>query len=120
MVVISILWPICGKLLSLSPNDPEPYVLWSNIWADDGRWDEEAKIRSHMQKRVLKKVPGQSWIQLKNIIPGLKKDPNALEMRSFLDQLIERLKGIGYLPDANFGMDSHNFIKYASGFWTGK
>ncbi|OWM85426.1 hypothetical protein CDL15_Pgr019050 [Punica granatum] len=99
---------VCEKLLSLIPNDPEPYVLLSNICADDGRWEEAAKIRSQMQKRGLKKVPGQSWIQLKNtvhtFIMGADTHPNSSEIRSFLDELIERSKEIGYLPHAKLVM----------------
>ncbi|OWM63841.1 hypothetical protein CDL15_Pgr006103 [Punica granatum] len=61
-----------------------------------------------MQKRGLKKVPGQSWIQLKNIVytsvMGDDTHPNSSEIRSFLDELIERLKEIGYLPQAKLVM----------------
>lgn len=95
---------VCEKLLKLIPDDPEPYVLLSNLCANDGRWEEAAKIRRQMQKRGLKKVPGQSWIQLKNIVHtfvmGDDSHPNSSEIHAFLDELIGRLKEIGYSPDA--------------------
>ncbi|PKI50121.1 hypothetical protein CRG98_029445 [Punica granatum] len=50
------------ELLRLFPNDSTPYVLLSNICADEGRWTEAANISSQIRKRRLKKVPGQSWI----------------------------------------------------------
>ncbi|KAK4804293.1 hypothetical protein SAY86_004110 [Trapa natans] len=96
------------KLLKLIPDDPEPYVLSSNLCANDGRWEEAATIRSQMRKRGLRKLPGQSWIQLKNVvhtfIMGDDSHPKSSEIHAFLDDLIGLLKEIGYSPDAKLVM----------------
>ncbi|XP_010030634.2 putative pentatricopeptide repeat-containing protein At1g17630 [Eucalyptus grandis] len=42
------------------------YMLLSNIYAANGRWDDSARLRISAQEKGLKKVPGQSWIELSN------------------------------------------------------
>jgi len=38
-------------------------VLLSNIYADEGRWDEVAMVRVLMKEKCVKKAPGQSVIE---------------------------------------------------------
>nr|XP_004305327.2 PREDICTED: pentatricopeptide repeat-containing protein At1g08070-like [Fragaria vesca subsp. vesca]XP_011466751.1 PREDICTED: pentatricopeptide repeat-containing protein At1g08070-like [Fragaria vesca subsp. vesca]XP_011466752.1 PREDICTED: pentatricopeptide repeat-containing protein At1g08070-like [Fragaria vesca subsp. vesca] len=45
----------------LSELDP-PYVLMLNIYAEAGRWEDEARLRSLMRQKELKKLPGQSFV----------------------------------------------------------
>lgn len=40
------------------------YVLLSNIYASNGMWDDSAKVRVSAREKGLKKVAGQSWIQV--------------------------------------------------------
>ncbi|KAK4772767.1 hypothetical protein SAY86_014542 [Trapa natans] len=40
------------------------YMLLSNIYASNGRWDDSATVRVSAKEKGLKKVAGQSWIQL--------------------------------------------------------
>ncbi|CAO2837524.1 unnamed protein product [Amaranthus hypochondriacus] len=91
---------VSEKLLELEPLDAEPYVLLSNMCATSSRWEESAKIRSSMQKKGVRKHPGQSWIQLNNqvhtFVMGDKSHPREAEIYSYLDSLISRLKEIGY------------------------
>ncbi|GER27511.1 pentatricopeptide repeat-containing protein, partial [Striga asiatica] len=41
------------------------YMLLSNLYASSGMWDESANVRMRARTRGLKKVPGQSWIEVK-------------------------------------------------------
>ncbi|RVX07217.1 Pentatricopeptide repeat-containing protein [Vitis vinifera] len=94
---------VCKKLLELEPFDAGPYILFSSICATEQRWEEAAKIRSLMQQRGVKKNPSQSWIQLKNhvhsFVMGDRSHPQDTKIYSYLDELIGRLKEIGYSTD---------------------
>ncbi|KAK9291682.1 hypothetical protein L1049_019631 [Liquidambar formosana] len=99
---------VSEKLLELEPLDAGPYILLSNICATNHRWEEAAKVRSLMQKRGVKKHPGQSWIQLKNqvhnFVMGDRSHPQDAEIYSYLDKLIGKLKEIGYSTNVKLVM----------------
>lgn len=94
---------VSKKLLELEPFDTGPYILLSSICATEHRWEEAAEIRSLMQQRGVKKDPGQSWIQLKNqvhsFVMGDRSHAQDTQIYSYLDELIGRLKQIGYSAD---------------------
>ncbi|PRQ41539.1 putative tetratricopeptide-like helical domain, DYW domain-containing protein [Rosa chinensis] len=99
---------VSEKLLQLEPSDEGPYVLMSNMCAVNHRWEEAAAMRRLMQQRGINKVPGQSWIQLKNQVHsfamGDRCHPHSTQIYSYLDELIARLKAIGYSMDAKLVM----------------
>ncbi|XP_047979671.1 putative pentatricopeptide repeat-containing protein At1g17630 [Salvia hispanica] len=41
------------------------YMLLSNLYATSGRWDEAAGVRTLARAKGLRKVPAQSWIEVK-------------------------------------------------------
>ncbi|XP_050384258.1 putative pentatricopeptide repeat-containing protein At3g23330 [Argentina anserina] len=98
---------VSEKLLQLEPSDG-PYVLMSNMCAANHRWQEAAEMRISMQKRGINKVPGQSWIQLKNevhsFVMGDRSHPHSTKIYSYLDELIAKLKAIGYSMDTKLVM----------------
>ncbi|KAF4369370.1 hypothetical protein F8388_019595 [Cannabis sativa] len=91
---------VSEKLLHLKSLDAGSHVLFSNMCAANQRWEEAAKVRSLMRHRGINKLPGQSWIQLKNkvhvFVMGDRSHPCEAEIYSYLDALIGRLKEIGY------------------------
>ena len=48
------------ELVRLEPWNSGNYVLLSNVYAEEGRWDEVEKVRVLMRGGGVKKVPGQS------------------------------------------------------------
>ncbi|KAL2941511.1 hypothetical protein RDABS01_029861 [Bienertia sinuspersici] len=54
---------VSEKLLELEPFDAEPYVLLSNMCGTSNKWEESARVWNLMQKKGVRKHPGQSWIQ---------------------------------------------------------
>lgn len=48
------------ELIDLEPWNSGNYVLLSNIYAEEGKWDEVEKVRVLMRGGGIKKVPGQS------------------------------------------------------------
>lgn len=57
---------VSQRLVQLEPFDPGPYILLSNMLAADYIWEEAADVRSLMHQKNVNKLPGQSWIPLKN------------------------------------------------------
>ncbi|XP_012067732.1 putative pentatricopeptide repeat-containing protein At1g69350, mitochondrial [Jatropha curcas] len=51
-------------LVDMKTDDTGYYTLLSNIYAEEGKWDESRKVRSVMKWIGLKKVPGYSIIEL--------------------------------------------------------
>ncbi|TQD80453.1 hypothetical protein C1H46_033966 [Malus baccata] len=72
------------------------------------KWEEAADIRRLMQKRGINKIAGQSWIQLKNQVHSFvmsdRSHPHSAQIYSYLDELIGRLKEIGYSSDMKMVM----------------
>ncbi|XP_076881180.1 putative pentatricopeptide repeat-containing protein At3g23330 [Bidens hawaiensis] len=54
---------VCGKLCEVDPSAAGSYVLMSNTFASDCRWEEAAEMKGLMKEMGVKKKPGQSWIQ---------------------------------------------------------
>ncbi|XP_048131714.1 pentatricopeptide repeat-containing protein At4g21065-like [Rhodamnia argentea] len=83
---------VSEKLIQLNSRDQEPYVLLSNMYATDKKWEQAALVRNQMQKGGLKKHPGQSWIQVNGqvhaFIMGDYSHPQAAEVHSYLGKLI--------------------------------
>ena len=53
---------VVKELIELEPWNSGNYVLLSNIYAEDGRWDEVEKVRALMKEKNIRKNPGQSMV----------------------------------------------------------
>ena len=91
------------EFMKLEPADASPYVLLSNIYAAAGQWDQVAFIRHMMQERGIRKEPGVSWIEISNkvhrFVVGDRSHPEAKKIYDVLNNLSEKLKAEGYIPD---------------------
>ncbi|KAJ8546370.1 hypothetical protein K7X08_018953 [Anisodus acutangulus] len=52
------------NLLRLDPDHAGYYILLSNVYAVDGKWDDAAELRSSIKEKELKKITGQSVVKL--------------------------------------------------------
>ncbi|KAI3794747.1 hypothetical protein L1987_37384 [Smallanthus sonchifolius] len=90
-------------LLELEPEDSATYVLLSNMYAVSGKWDDRNRTRKLMKDRGVKKVPGRSWIEIKNTVHaffvGDRLHPLADEIYEYLDVINKRAADIGYVQD---------------------
>eukprot|EP01018_Ginkgo_biloba_P004002 Gb_27891 [translate_table: standard] len=97
---------VAGHLLELDPQNVGYYVLLSNIFAVAGRWEDVENVRMTMKERGLKKKPGCSWIEVKNIVHVFlvadRSHPQAEKIYSVLQSLDRDMKEAGYVPDTNF------------------
>lgn len=99
---------VSTKLFELEPPTAGSYILLSNTCASGDKWDDVAQVRGLMKDMGVKKHPGQSWIQLKNqvhsFVMGDRSHPEEAAIYSYLDELIRRLKEIGYSAEASIVM----------------
>ncbi|GAB4824760.1 hypothetical protein Ancab_007624 [Ancistrocladus abbreviatus] len=88
-------------LLELEPEDSATYILISNMYAANRRWDFRDKVRQIMRQRGVKKEPGRSWIEVKNSIhaffAGDTLHPLADKIYEFLEDLNLRAAEIGHV-----------------------
>ncbi|XP_054786569.1 pentatricopeptide repeat-containing protein At5g42450, mitochondrial isoform X2 [Prosopis cineraria] len=54
------------KILALDPDDISSYVMLSNAHSAAGRWLEVTLLREEMKKKGMKRIPGCSWIEVRN------------------------------------------------------
>jgi hypothetical protein len=50
------------ELVRIEPGNSGNYVLLSNLYAEEGRWEDVEKVRALMKKKSLRKPSGQSTI----------------------------------------------------------
>ncbi|KAE8649658.1 pentatricopeptide repeat-containing protein At1g56690, mitochondrial [Cucumis sativus] len=95
------------KLLVLEPKNAGPFILLSNIYASQGRWDDVAELRRNMRDRRVSKYPGCSWIVVeKKVHKFTGGDSSGHPEHSEINRILEWLSGLlreaGYYPDQSF------------------
>uniref|UniRef100_A0A0E0MND7 Uncharacterized protein n=1 Tax=Oryza punctata TaxID=4537 RepID=A0A0E0MND7_ORYPU len=87
-------------LLELEPHDSASYVLLSNAYAVTGKWANRDQIRKMMKDRGVRKEPGRSWIEVKNVVHaffvGDRLHPLADQIYNFLAVINDRVAKVGY------------------------
>ncbi|KAL7161495.1 hypothetical protein ACSBR2_042038 [Camellia fascicularis] len=93
------------KLIELEPCNSGRYVLLANVYANAGRWQDVANVRKLMNDRGVKKAPGISMIELEGIvyefIAGGRVHPQAKEIYTKVDEMLEHVRYVGYVPDTD-------------------
>lgn len=94
------------RLFKLIPQHDGTYILLSNMYANEGRWDDVAKVRKLMRDRGIKKEPGCSWIEVENKVHVFLVDdtlhPEVQAVYKYLEQLGHEMRKLGYVPDTKF------------------
>ncbi|GJN29916.1 hypothetical protein PR202_gb18179 [Eleusine coracana subsp. coracana] len=70
------------KLIEMKPTEVGPYVLLSNIYATEGRWDDVEKVREMMKDNGVEKDIGLSLVGSNEIEPCPVAEGNVLSQRS--------------------------------------
>ncbi|XP_059644453.1 putative pentatricopeptide repeat-containing protein At3g01580 [Cornus florida] len=95
-----------SNLFQLHPNHAGYYILLSNIYAVDGKWDDAAKIRTLIKGKRLKKIFGQSVVEVKSEVHSFvasdRIHPDSEQIYGLLRNLEVKMREEGYVPDANF------------------
>ncbi|XP_027343506.1 putative pentatricopeptide repeat-containing protein At1g17630 [Abrus precatorius] len=54
-----------SQILTMKSKITGSFMLLSNIYAENGRWDDSARVRVSAKTKGFKKIPGQSWIEVR-------------------------------------------------------
>ncbi|KAA8518791.1 hypothetical protein F0562_016435 [Nyssa sinensis] len=79
------------SILKIDPTNSTAHVLLSNIYASSGSWDDVARLRSLMRQRGVRKVPGQSWIEVKERIHVFLAEDSLHPERDKIYTMLEKL-----------------------------
>ncbi|XP_061950340.1 putative pentatricopeptide repeat-containing protein At5g09950 [Populus nigra] len=109
------------NLLKLDPSDDSAYVLYSNICATTGKWEDVEKIRRQMGLNKIKKKPACSWVKLKNkwslFGMGDQSHPQASEIYAKLEELKKMIKEAGYVPDTSYALQDTDEEQKEHNLW---
>ncbi|CAM8906080.1 unnamed protein product [Rhodiola kirilowii] len=93
------------ELTEMDPNNTEYHVLLSNLCSLAGKQDHANTLRHVLRKRGIKKVPGVSSIQVDGqthrFVAGDKMHPLTDSLYKKLDEVTNKLKLAGYVPNTN-------------------
>ncbi|MBA0821098.1 hypothetical protein Goarm_017974 [Gossypium armourianum] len=96
---------VAKHLFELEPENPGVYVLLSNIYAGAGRWDDVARIRTLLNNKGMKKVPGCSSIEVDRVVHEFlvsdKVHPRCKEIYDMLNEVDTLLEKAGFVPDTS-------------------
>ncbi|XP_006655331.2 pentatricopeptide repeat-containing protein At4g14050, mitochondrial [Oryza brachyantha] len=96
---------VADKLLELGPKDSSTYILLSNVYAVNRKWDSVAKLRKCMTGLNIRKDPGYSWIEagreFRLFHAGEVPFDVREEIMGFLDEMVLEMRRRGYVPDTS-------------------
>ncbi|KAK4393375.1 Pentatricopeptide repeat-containing protein, chloroplastic [Sesamum angolense] len=95
-----------NRLLEIEPDNPGNYVLLFNILVTAKLWGEASETRKLMRDRGIRKLPGCSWVWVKNrvhtFVVGDKNNHQSNDIYKFLDEIRRKMKLAGCYPDTEF------------------
>ncbi|KAJ6991648.1 pentatricopeptide repeat-containing protein [Populus alba x Populus x berolinensis] len=105
---------VASQLLEVEPEEHCTYVILSNMYGHLKRWDDKASVTRLMRERKVKKVPGWSWIEVKNKVHAFKAEdrshPYSEDVYQILGELMEEMKRLHYLASSDSLMHDVNHI----------
>ncbi|MCL7023236.1 hypothetical protein MKW94_014678 [Papaver nudicaule] len=103
---IELATEIAKQLLILEPDEHCTYVLLSSMYGHSGSWEKKASIEWLMKERMVKKVPGWSWIEVKNEVHSFNAEdrshPQHEEVYQRVEELMEEIKWLYHYEDYEF------------------
>ncbi|XP_060215273.1 pentatricopeptide repeat-containing protein At2g02980, chloroplastic [Lycium barbarum] len=96
---------VLERIFEMDKSHSGDYVIFSNMCARAGKWEEVNYIWKLMKVRGIKKIPGCSSIEVDNVqhefFSGEVTRIEHRELHQEVDKLIEKLKLVGYVPDTS-------------------
>ncbi|XP_073013487.1 pentatricopeptide repeat-containing protein At1g11290, chloroplastic-like [Typha latifolia] len=103
------------KALELKPEEPGYYILLTNIYAAEGKWEDAQKLRVIMKKKKIVKEAGQSSIEIGGIshsfVMGDFRHPEWGKIYKKMREIEEKLEEEGYVPDTSFSLHEEEVEK---------
>lgn len=85
------------------------YILLSNIYAVEGKWENVAKLRTLVKQKRLKRIFGQSAVEVRSEVhsfrAGDRFHPESEQIYGLLRKLEVKMKEEGYVPDVGILLD---------------
>ncbi|KAL5864348.1 hypothetical protein ACOSQ3_001862 [Xanthoceras sorbifolium] len=92
------------NLLNLDPNHAGYYILLSNMYAQDEKWGNVAKVRALIKEKGLTNAFGQSFIEVRSEVHKFVADdrlhPKSKHIYKLLRQMEVKMREEGHAPDA--------------------
>lgn len=108
---------VAEKLLEVETSNSGPYVLLSNMYAENGQWEDVMNVRKSMRKEGVTKQPGFSWIEIQGrshvFMAKDRRHPRKKQIHSLLDILIAEMRQ--EQGNAETGSFSSEEMDYSSG-----
>ena len=80
---------VASYLLVEEPRQHSTYVLLSSMFSGHGMWSDRAIVQKVMKNRGLSKVPGWSWIEVKNEVHSFNAEDRS---HPRMDEIYEMLR----------------------------
>ncbi|KAF3445065.1 hypothetical protein FNV43_RR14758 [Rhamnella rubrinervis] len=85
------------------------HVLLSNMYAEEGKWENVNKVRKQMREKGLRKETGCSWIEnsgsVNYFVSRDQEHPQCEEIYNMLVELAMEMKAAGYKPCLSSNLD---------------
>ncbi|KAG7626603.1 Pentatricopeptide repeat [Arabidopsis thaliana x Arabidopsis arenosa] len=99
---------VANHLLEIEPEDHFTYVSLSHMYSDLKKWEEKASVKKMMKERGVKKVPGWSWIEIRNQVKAFnaedRSNPLCQEIYMMIKDLTQEMQWLD--SDNGFDADS--------------
>ncbi|PIA47892.1 hypothetical protein AQUCO_01400470v1 [Aquilegia coerulea] len=93
-------------LVEMGSNTDGDFVLLSNVYAAQERWDDVGRVRKAMKNQDVRKVPGFSFTEVKGVtykfVNGDQSHQDWQEIYKKLDEIGFKVKEYGYVPETNY------------------
>lgn len=90
------------NILEIDPSNSAAHVLLCSIYASTGSWKDVSQLRSLMKQRGIRKVPGQSWLEIKDTMHVFVAEdclhPERDQIYAVLDELWLQMLDAGFVP----------------------
>ncbi|CAA7049773.1 unnamed protein product [Microthlaspi erraticum] len=99
---------VANHLLEMEPEDHFTYVLLSHMYSDLKKWEEKASVKKMMKERGVKKVPGWSWIEVRNKVYAFNAEdrshPLCREIYLMIEDLTLEMQWLDDQDSSNYGV----------------
>ncbi|XP_059638013.1 pentatricopeptide repeat-containing protein At1g08070, chloroplastic [Cornus florida] len=96
---------VASQLFELEPENAGAYVLLSNIYAGAGRWENVATIRTMLNDKGMKKLPGCTSIEVNSVVHEFlvsdETHPQSDDIYKMLDEIDSLLEMAGHVCDTS-------------------
>ncbi|CAJ2656202.1 unnamed protein product [Trifolium pratense] len=97
---------LASQILGLKSEITGSFMLLSNIYSANGRWEDSARVRVSAKNKGFKKIPGQSWIEVRKKVytftAGNVVHLEQGEIYAILDELALQMASVNYTINSCF------------------